>query len=61
MTIKSKGARGFSGANMHLQLDKWAYDKYFANAIIDEETGKYLEYQDLVKLEKYQDTWTTSF
>ena len=35
-------------------------DEYFANAIIDEETGKLLEYRDLVKMEKYQDTWTTS-
>ena len=36
-------------------------NKYFANAIIDEETGKYLEYRDLVNMEKYHDTWTTSF
>ena len=43
---------------MHLQLDEWAYDKYFTNAIIDEYNGKSLEYQDLVKMEKYQDTWT---
>ena len=60
LTVKSKGARGLGGANMHLQLNEWAYDEYFANAIIDEETGKSLEYQDLVKMKKYQDTWTTS-
>ena len=46
---------------MHLQLNEWAYDKYFANSIINEETGKYLEYRDLVKMEKYHDTWTNSF
>ena len=60
LTVKIRGTRGLDGANMHLQLDEWAYDEYFANAIIDEETGKLLEYQDLVKLEKYRDTWTTS-
>ena len=60
LTIKSRGARGLGGANMHLQLDEWAYDKYFENEIIDEETGKFLEYRDLVKMEKYQDTWNTS-
>ena len=46
---------------MHLKLDEWAYDEYFANAIIDEDTGKYLEYRDLVNMEKYHNTWTTSF
>ena len=30
--------------------DEWVYDKYFANAIIDEETGKLLEYRDLLKM-----------
>ena len=60
LTVKSRGTRGLGGANMHLQLDEWAYDEYFGNAIIDEETGKLLEYRDLVKMENYQDTWTTS-
>ena len=41
---------------MHLQLYEWAYDEYFSNAFIDGETGKLLEYRDLVQLEKYQDT-----
>ena len=61
LTIKSRRAIGLGGADMHLQLYEWCYDKYFANAIIDEETGKSLEYQYLVQMEKYQDTWTTSF
>ena len=59
LTVKIRGARGLGGANMHLQLYEWDYDKYFANAIIDEETEKLLEYQDSVKMENYQDTWTT--
>ena len=46
---------------MHLQLDEWAYDKYFSNVIIDEDTGKSLEYRDLVNMEKCHNTWTTSF
>ena len=50
LTIKSRGAKWLVGVNMHLQLDEWTYDKYFANAIIDEETGKSLEYRDLVKM-----------
>ena len=45
---------------MHQQLYEFAHDEYFANAIIDEETGKSLEYKDSVKMKKYQDTWTTS-
>ena len=60
LTVKIRETRGFGGANMHLQLYEWAYEKYFANEIIDEETGKLLEYRDLVKLEKYRDTWNTS-
>ena len=50
LTVNSRGTRGLGVANMHLQLDEWAYDEYFANAIIDEETGKSLEYRDLMKL-----------
>ena len=60
LTVKIRGTILLGGANMHLQLDGWAYDEYFDNAIIDEETGKSLEYRDLVKMEKYQDTWNTS-
>ena len=60
LTVKHIGTRVLGGANMHLQLDEWAYDEYFANAIIDEETGKLLEYQDLLKLENYRYTWTNS-
>ena len=59
LTIKSRGARELFGANMHLQLNAWTYEKYFSNEIIDEETEKPLEYQDLVKMEKYHDKWTT--
>ena len=51
LTIKIRGERGLGAANMHLQRDEWAYYKYFANAIIDEDTGKYLEYRELVKME----------
>ena len=43
LTIKRRASRGLGSANMHIQLYDWAYDKYFANAIIDEDTGKSLE------------------
>ena len=60
LKIKRRGARELGGANMHLQLDEWDYDKYFVNEIIDEDTGKSLEYRDLVKMGNYDDTWTNS-
>ena len=33
----------------------------FSGAILDDETGKYLEFCHLIKLDKYQDIWTKSF
>ena len=52
--------RGWSGANLDLQLNEWAYEAHFAGAVIDEETGESLEYRDLMKLPKYKDMWSTS-
>ena len=34
---------------MNLQLNEWAYHEFFAGAVIDEDTGKALEYRDLIK------------
>ena len=34
---------------MHIGTAQWAYDEYVANAFIDEENKKSLEYKDLVK------------
>ena len=33
---------------------------YFVEAIIEDETGKALEYRDLIKIDKYQYTWSES-
>ena len=33
----------------------------YAYAIVDPESGKELEYRDLIKLEKYKDVWSASF
>ena len=33
---------------------------FFEGAVIDDDTGQALEYQDLIKNEKYRDTWSTS-
>ena len=44
-----KLTRGFQVANLNLQLDEWAYKTYFVGAILEEETGRQLEYRDLVK------------
>ena len=45
---------------MILQLNEWAYQEFSAGAVIDEDTGKALEYQDPIKKDKYQDIWSTS-
>eukprot|EP00957_Ditylum_brightwellii_P179904 13704373-Ditylum_brightwellii.AAC.1 len=37
------------------------YNEYMANAIVDEETGRALEYRDLIKDPKYKDDWKHSF
>jgi hypothetical protein len=34
---------------------------HIAFAVIDEETGKALEYKDLIKLDKYKDVWSKSY
>ena len=61
LTLKSKKlARGWSGANLDLQLNKWAYEDHFAGAVIDKETGDSLEYRDLMKLPKYKAIWSIS-
>ena len=45
----SKYSRGYAAANQHLQMDEWAFETYFAGAIVDEVTGRSLEYRDLIK------------
>ena len=34
---------------------------FIAFTVIDEETGKALEYCDLIKLDKYKDVWSKSY
>ena len=61
LTINSKKmTKGFGQANSNLQLNEWAYHKFFAGSVIDDETGKALEYRDLIKNEKYRDNWSAS-
>ena len=64
----NKYTRGLAAANHALQL--WQLhttmatnfpNEGFAHAIIDEETGKSLEFRHLIKLEKYRDIWMKSF
>jgi len=56
-------------ANEFLQLQEWAWSSLrdgglaegdFAGAILDEETGKTLEYRDLIKIDKYKEVWEAS-
>ena len=61
-------ARGLTAANHALQmhtlsttLHKHFPSENFACAILDEETGKSLEFRHLIKLDKYREIWMTSF
>ena len=60
INVNRKLSRGWSQANEQLQLGEWAHAMYFAGAIIDDTTGKSLEYRDLMKIDKYRDTWAKS-
>jgi hypothetical protein len=35
--------------------------QFVVHAVLDEESGKILEYRQLIKHPKYADTWTTSY
>ena len=45
--------KGIGQANSNLQLNEWEHQKQFAGAVIEDDTGQALEYQDLIKKEKY--------
>ena len=50
LTINSrKITKGLGRANMNIQLNEWAYQKFFAGVVIDEDTGKAIKYWDLIK------------
>ena len=57
---KRKVTRGFGHANEALQMAEWAYHEHFAGAVIDDTTGKAMEYRDLIKSEKHQVIWEQS-
>ena len=57
----NKLANGMASANQFLQMNEWAYDaSEFAGAVIDEETGKQMEYRDLIKKPELFSLWTRS-
>ena len=41
-------------------MNEWAFSEFFAGAIIDKETGKALEYRDLIKRPELRETWEKS-
>ena len=53
INMQQKLERGLGQANEILQLGELAHAMYFAGAIVDDETGKALEYCDLIKIDKY--------
>jgi hypothetical protein len=67
MPIASKFSNGFGKAISFLGYmggkedafipDKQEY-KYWANAVIDEDTGKSMEYRDLLKDSKHREVWS---
>ena len=63
LTIRdgTEASNGLHKANQHLQMQEWAFQEYFAHAVIDEATGKSLEYRDLIKDEKLKKIWAKSF
>lgn len=62
-----KLARGYAAASHTLQFFKLHstmkanFPEEFAGAVIDEETGKSLEFRHLIKMKKYHDIWMKSF
>ena len=60
INMQQKIEIGLGQANGILQLGERAHTMYFAGSIIDDETGKALEYRDLIKINTYRDTWSKS-
>ena len=55
-----KLTRELYNTNLSLKLDEWTYKIYFVGTILDEKTGKLLEYRDLIKQPELRDTWIIS-
>ena len=59
--------RGYCQANELLQLNHWAwsrlaqFDSIFVGAITDNETGKSLEYRQLIQIDRYKKIWSRSY
>eukprot|EP00957_Ditylum_brightwellii_P183661 13989633-Ditylum_brightwellii.AAC.1 len=51
----------YSEAIQHLLHTEHASDQIFAGAVIDPDTGKMLEYRDLIRHEKYKEVWIRAF
>ena len=61
LTIKDKKIRrGWASANLDLQMKEWAFQEQFAGAIINDKTGKKLEYRDLMKRPELRERWYKS-
>ena len=41
-------------------MKEWAFQEHFADAIIDDKTGKNLEYRDLIKRPELRERWYKS-
>ena len=62
LTVKdSLSTKGILTANIVLQLNKRALKEHVARAVTDPDTGKQLEYRDLITQAKTKPTWSKSF
>ena len=43
-----------------MQINEWAFEDFFAGGIIDKESGKSLEYRDLMKHPDLKEMWERS-
>ena len=61
LTISNSNlTKGWTKANQNLQLEEWAFQDYFADAIIVKTTGESLEYRELIKRPETRETWFRS-
>ena len=60
VNTKHDNSQGLGFTNEVLQLNKWAYEEFFSGAIVDDKTGEFLKYQDLIKRKNLREIWETS-
>ena len=61
LSIKNKQlVSGWDSANLDLQMKEWVFKDHITGAVVDNKTGKKLEYRDLIKRPELKERWSTS-